>query len=56
MTTGLLSDVGVHLGLEALGGLVYVCAYRFCEHFWHRAIVWCILAPPMSYATVQLVG
>lgn len=52
----MLFDVGIHLCLEAMGGLVYMCAYRFCEHRWHQAIVWCCLAPPMSVLTVQLVG
>lgn len=56
MNLEILSDVGFHLILEGIGGLILVLAYRFCEHFWHRALIWCILAPPMSYATVQLVG
>lgn len=49
-------DIFVHLCLEGIGGLILVLAYRFCDHFWHRALVWMILAPPMSFATVQLVG
>ena len=51
-----LVDTGTHLLLEGVGALILVTSYRFCEHNWHRAVVWLVLSTMLSYCTVQLVG
>ena len=49
-------DIGIHMLLEAIGGLVLLYAYKFCEHRLHQILVWFVLAFGFSYITVQIVG
>ena len=49
-------DVAIHMGLEAIGGLVLLYAYSFCSHWRHRAAIWFVGALFFSYVTVLLVG
>lgn len=59
----LATDVLLHLILEACGAVALRCALGLCNHVEHRrrraairAALWVMIAVPMSYLTVQLVG
>lgn len=49
-------DIFVHMGLEAIGGLVLALALGWCNHRRHQAIVWVLGAFVFSVLTVNLVG
>lgn len=51
-----MADYVIHFLLEALGGGICVCAYRFCPHRVHRALVWFTLSALTTFITVQAVG
>jgi hypothetical protein len=46
----------IHMGLEAVGGLVAWYAYGFCKHWHHRLLVYLALSFVFSVLTVHLVG
>lgn len=49
-------DVLLHMGLEAIGGIVTLYALSFCSHRRHQFTVWFIFALLFSYITVSLIG
>lgn len=52
----MILDVGLHMLLEAIGGLILMYALGFCQHRRHQAVVWFGLALVFSFVTVQLIG
>jgi len=51
-----VTAVAVHLVLEGIGAVALRCAFGMCEHKWHRVLAWSMIAVPLSYITVHLVG
>lgn len=49
-------DYLIHFGLEALGSVIALYAYRFCNHTWHQLAIWFILSSLTTTLTVSLVG
>lgn len=51
-------DYLVHFGLEAVGSLIAIFAYRShrCQHTWHRAVIWTALTAITTVVTVNVVG
>lgn len=56
--SGVLVDYGVHFGLEAVGSLIAIFAYRshHCQHWSHRALIWILLTAATTVITVNVVG
>lgn len=48
----------IHFGLEAVGSLIAIYAYRShrCRHGWHKAAIWVVLSMATTVATVQIIG
>ena len=49
-------DYAVHFGIDVLASLATVYALRFCDHGWHRFLVWLSLSLVVTFTTVNLVG
>lgn len=45
-----------HFLIDTVGSAIGVYAYRLCNHFWHRALMWLVLSVAWTILTVQLVG
>lgn len=45
-----------HFMIDAVGSVIGVYAYRWCNHFWHRAMVWFVLSAIWTVVTVQTIG
>ncbi len=56
MTADFAVDVLLHMGLEAIGGIVTLWALQFCEHRRHQVMVWLVFALFFSILTVRLIG
>jgi RsiW-degrading membrane proteinase PrsW (M82 family) len=52
----MITDVAIHMVLEAIGGAIMLYALGFCKHKSHQLVVWFVLAFCFSVITVQLVG
>jgi hypothetical protein len=50
------ADYGLHFLIDVLASLATLYAYRFCEHTWHRILVWLGLSLVVTFSTVNLVG
>lgn len=51
-----MTDVILHMLLEAIGGGIMYYSLGFCKHKLHQFTVWFVLALFFSVVTVQLVG
>jgi hypothetical protein len=51
-----LGGHGLHFLIDVLASLATLYAYRFCEHTWHRILVWLGLSLVVTFSTVNLVG
>lgn len=50
-------DIFLHMGLEAIGGVILFLTYKHvCRKWWHRPAMWITLAFVFSYLTVWWVG
>lgn len=53
---GIWFDYFAHFGLETIGGLIAIYAYKYCKHDWHRWSIWFFLTALTTVVTVQIVG
>jgi hypothetical protein len=55
----MIIDYLVHFGLEAIGSLIAIAAYkshRLCRTRWHKFGIWLALSMLTTVVTVQVVG
>jgi hypothetical protein len=53
---GPVLDYVTHFGLEAIGSSIGIYAYNYCQHLWHKLLVWTVLSVFTTIVTVSLVG